>query len=272
MLVDVRPRRENVVRLYFNVAPYFSGVLDPGDASSRFRYSVVPVAGTVGADGLPPRAVLPAVPAVADVPLSAGTEIDLTLDRRMSPYPARYLVSVNGLRSSAGASLVPGSTSFPCDGLQRALVVQDANRVAAGKDISNPQSQLSRGDNVPVGGAVLLGTYQVNSGGDYATDRGLASYRKRVVRRLAAMQGGFAHLPGYGLGATGKVKMLDRGGTAEALAAEAEVQVKQEPETDQVKVTVERSSLRPDVTVLRVRATTRAGGSIDMGVPFSSGT
>lgn len=270
-LVDARPRAENRVRLYFNVAPYFSGILDPSDASSRFRYAVVPVAETVGADGLPPRPVLPAVPAVADVAGAAGSVVDLTLDRRMSPYPARYLVSVNGLRTVAGATLQPGATSLPFDGLAAALVVQDRNLVAAGRDIANPQSLLSGGDNVPLGAGVVLGTYQTNASGDYATDRGLASYRKRVVRRLAAMSGGFAHLPGYGLGAVGKVKQLDRGGTAEALAAEAEVQVKAEPETASAKVTVERSATTPGVVVLRVRATTRAGASVDLGVPFPSG-
>lgn len=271
MLIDARPRRENVVRLYFNVAPYFSGVLDPTDASSRFRYAVVPVQGSVGGDGLPPRVVLPAVPLVGDVAGAAGSVIDLTLDRRMSPYPARYLVSVNGLRTVAGATLVPGSTSLPFDGLAAATVPQDPSLVSAGRDIANPQSQLSLGDNVPIGATPILGSYQVNSSGDYATDRGLASYRKRVVRRLAASFGGFAHLPGYGLGATSKIKLLDRGGTAEALASQAEVQIKQEPETASVKVTVERSATNPNVTVLRIKATTLAGGHVDMGVPFPGG-
>jgi hypothetical protein len=189
----------------------------------------------------------------------------------MSPWPARYLVSVNGLRTVAGATLQPGATSLQCDGLAAALVVQDPALVASGRDIANPQSLLSGGDNVPLGAGVVLGTYPTNASGDYASDKGLASYRKRVVRRLAAMTGGFAHLPGYGLGATARVKQLDRGGTAETLASEAEVQVKAEPETATVRVTVERSAATPDVVVLRVRATTTAGGSIDMGVPFPAG-
>jgi hypothetical protein len=271
VLVDARPRRENVVRLFFNVAPYFSGLLDPFDASSRFRYGIVPVDGTIGADGLPPRPVLPAVPAVALVPGSAGSVIDLTLDRRMSPYPARYLVSVNGMRTVAGATLQPGGTSRKCDGLSAARVVQDRTLVAAGRDVANPQSLLSAGDNVPVGAGVVLGTYQTSSSGDYATDRGLASYRKRIVRRLSAMLGGFAHLPGYGLGALDKVKLLDRGGSAEALASEAEAQVKEEPETQSARVTVERSAADPGVVVLRVRAVTRTGAPVDMGIPFPAG-
>ncbi len=270
-LVDVLPVAENLVRLYFNQAPYFSGYLDSYDAASRFRYSLSPVAGTVGSDGLPPRPVFPAVPAVSPLALSAGAAIDLTLDRRMSPYPAQYLVGVNGLRTAGGATLTPGFSSLVCYGLAAARVVQDRNMVSAAADFSNPQSQLSLGDNVPVGGAAVLGTYQYGSTGDYATDRGLASYRKRVVRRCAAMLGGFAHLPNYGLGAVGRVKQLDRGGTAEALAAQAEAQVKQEPETQDCKVTVERSALTPNVVVLRVRAIMRSGASVDLGIPFPSG-
>jgi hypothetical protein len=271
-LVGAVPVRENVVRLSFNQAPYFSGVLDPSDASNRFRYTIVPDPTSADPDGLPPRLVSPAVPEVAPVPGAAGSAIDLTLDRRMSAWPARYLVSVNGMRASAsGALLMVGGTSAPCDGLAAVPPPPDRDKVAAGSDFANPQSRLGLGDNVPLGAKTVLGAYPVDASGDYASDRGLASYRKRVVRRLAARLNGFAHLAGYGLGAVDRVKRLDRGGDAETLAKEAEAQVMAEPETAEARVSVERSSTNPSVVVLRIRARTRSGSNVDMGVPFANG-
>lgn len=271
-LVDAQPIRENVVRCFFNFAPYFSGVLDPFDGSDRRRYGVAPDPSTTGIDGLPPRPVAPAIPAVAALAGSAGKAIDLTVDRRFSPYPARYVVSVNGLRAaSSGALLALGRTSFAFDGLAAGRIVPSRDGVVAGADFANPQGRLGLGDNVPIGASPVLGSYPTDSSGDYAVDRGLTSVRKRIVRRLSAKLNGFAHLAGYGLGALDRVKRLDRGGEAEALAAQAEAQIKEEPEIDQARVTVERSATNPELVVLRIRGRTRAGDSFDMGVPFPSG-
>lgn len=270
-LVNAQPVRENVVRLTFNLPVYFSRILDPFDASNRRRYVITPVAGSRGDDGRPPRPVFPAVPNVAAEADAGGRAIDLTVDRPFSPYPAQYVVAVNGLRASNGAFLAIGHTSLQFDGLAQGAPVPTRETLASRGDFANPQSRLGLGDNVPLGAKVVLGAYPVDGSGDYAVDRGLVSYRKRIVRRLSSRLGGFAHLGRYGLGAVDKVKRLDRGGEAETMAAEAESQIREEPETAECRVTVERSTTNPSVVVLRVRARTRSGEAVDMGIPFPSG-
>ncbi len=270
-LVSAVPTRENVVRLEFSLPVYFSRELDPFDASHLKRYTLTPDATSRGDDGRPPRAVQPAVIEVAAVAGAGGKLLDLWTDRSFSPYPSRYTVAVNGLRATNGAFLAPGSTSLMFLGLAAGAPVPTRETLAGTGDFANPQSRLGLGDNVPMGATAILGAFPVDASGDYAVDRGLMSYRKRIVRRLTSRAFGFAHLPGYGVGAVDKVKRLDRGGEAEAMAAAAEAQIRLEPETAEVRVTLQRSASSPNLIVLRVRARTRSGERVDMGVPFSSG-
>src|SRR5262249_45593292 len=150
-----------------------------------------------GSDGQPPRPVTAIVVERAPVAGSQGAQLDLTLDRSLSPYPARYAVSCTLLRAAAsGAPLAPGSTSLAFDGLAvppPSPVLADAATVG---DFANPQTvdAISQTGYLPPEAALLLGTFPVDGTGDYGLDQGLRSYKKRVVRRLTTMQGAFAHL------------------------------------------------------------------------------
>lgn len=265
-LVSAEPWRENVVRLGFNLPVHFTALLDPFDASDVSRYSIVVVDGTVGEDGQPARPVLPAHVELPSVDGARGRFLDLVVDRSFSPYPARYLVSVHQLRASTGELLLPGKTSMEFDGLAAARSVQMREALIGRGDFANPQSPLG----VPIGAAALLGSYPVNESGDYASDRGLASYKKRVVRRLTSRKGAFRHLRDYGVGAIDQVKQLDRPGLREQLAADAETQIKREPETLSVKVSIVTLEEHPNVAWFRIRAKTR-DGNVGMDVPFSTG-
>lgn len=265
--------RENVVRLYFNTPPRFTELLDPSDAANPARYAVTPLDGTFGADELPTRAVSPALIAQVVEPGAAGTQIDVTVDRPFSPYPGRYRVSTNQLVTAAGGALLDeaySSTVF--DAVARGLLPPLPSLVMGRRDIANPQvlaafTSAATDDEA----AALLATFVVDETGDYATDQGEASYRKRVFRRLTTRKGRFAHLPTYGVGVPGAVKQIGRAGVREALAAEAEAQIRLEPETRDVQVTIERSLDRPELTILRVRARTIAGETMDMNVPYLPG-
>ena len=265
-LLSVAPVTENVLRLIFSEAVYWSGLLDQNDASNPVNYAVAPVAGTVGADGKPTRNVSVGFPMISPV----ANAIDLQLDRLMSGYPAQYAVTVTNLIGGSLDTpdpLDPTQSSAISSGLAWVPPTPDVHATSSGQDFANPQSAASAGQNVPqpVGITPLLGTYVVNAQGDYATDKGLANYRKRILRRVSSSLNGFAHLKNYGLGPMANIKQLDRGGAAETLAKNAEQQIRQEPETASVKVQLSRPS--PGEVWLNIIAVMRTGQTVGLQVP-----
>lgn len=274
-LVDAQPLRENVVRLAFNRAVRFTQLLDPFDASDIDHYAVTADATTIGADSLPPRPVLPIVAELVLIEGAGGRLVDVTVDRSFGPYPGRYLIAVNGLRATSGQPLTIGRTSFPFDGLAMAPRDPSLSAAASSGDFANPQTVQGLGETgmIPASAAKLLGTFPIDGSGDYGIDRGLRSYKKRVIRRLTTAQGAFAHLAAsrYGVGMANAVKALGRAGVRESLAKEAETQIKLEPETRAVKVTVDQPAATPGVTIFRIRAKTISGEDVAMDVPFSVG-
>lgn len=246
-LLGAHPVRENVVRLEFNVAVRLSFLSDPRDGALPDRYAFTPVAGTSGKDGFPTRPVLPFSVARARFALSRGRYLDVTVDRAFSPYPARYLVSVNRLVALDGLPLLSAHTSAEMDGLARGLPVM------------LPELTIGRGDlagTVEGAEGVLL---PVDGAGDVGTDRGLASLRKRVLRRLLTRRGAFVGLPGYGVGTAGEIKRLATPSVRTRLVAEAEAQIRREPEVEEVRASLVPIPGRPGAWRLSVRVRTRAG-------------
>ena len=233
--------RENVVRFYFSVPPLFDNLGTANDAARADRYSVIAVSG-VGLDGEPVRPVTPVLAEVAADPGADGTEIDVTLDRPMTAYPAVYRAVAHNLVSQAGAFLEPGANAL-LDGLRAGIPPLTAAIVVAGTDIANPQTgrDLAALGLSPGNPDQALGTYQIAPSGDYAQDTPLTSYRKRVIRRLTTRVNGFAHLPGYGVGVIEDVKKPARAIDRQRRAAMAEQQIQLEPETVSVSVTVTQS-------------------------------
>lgn len=255
-LLDVQAVRENLVRLTFDQAAYWSGILDPGDASNPVRYRIIAVSGT-GIDGSPIREVRIAGVQQGAVAGTAGSVIELVTDRALSHWPCIYRAIATGLRSKLGLPLAPGSSRL-FYGVQAGPRTQLQDQILAGRDIANPQTAqalagLPNGATLP---SSALGTYQPDGTGDYANDAGLTGYVKRVTRRLMTRKGAFAHLPGYGMGLPQDVKRLQRPGFREALAADAEDQIAQEPETVSVAVRVVQVGSK---TFMQVRAKTKLG-------------
>lgn len=232
---------ENVIRLQFSVPVYWSGVLDMNDASRPEFYVVSPVGTTIGYDGLPARPVSCIAVEVAtdELPDGAipGQYLDLTLDRPMSPYPAAYQIDVTSLVSADLSQVLEVPASVQCYAVFKQIIQPSISSPTPSRDFSNPQSLAT----VPQG-AVLdpsaLGVFAVDSTGDYAYDSGFVSYKKRLYRRLITRPGGFLHLgPNYGVGIPQHSKKLAQASVLAKLAAEAEKQIGQEPETASVKVT-----------------------------------
>lgn len=233
-VLNVVAIKENVFRITFSEPPIFTGVLDTKDASSVKRYSVTAISTTTGMDGLPARKVLPAEISLAG---GGGTEIDLTTDRPMSPYPARYLVAVNGVfSSSSGLPINSCFTSFPVYGVYRKLHTQLPELAVPGRDIANPWTLAAQLDPVPILGNAQLGIIPIDDSGDYAFDEGVISLKKRILRRLVTKKGAFIFMPSYGVGIIEKLKKLNSAAARSDVAAEAQSQIQQEPDVERCSV------------------------------------
>lgn len=259
-LVNAIALRENMVRLWFDVPVYVTNVLDPGDATDPARYSFEADADSVGSDGLAPREVRPAL-----IEASSDVTLDVWTDRRLSPFPSTYLVSVNGLLESPTLEVLNNyRASF--FGLRAGVPVPSPDMAISNADFANPQTLSGALDPLPNPGDSVLGTLPVDETGDLAKDEGLQSYKKRVFRRLTTKKGRFRHLPDYGTIVLDSVKMLARPGLLGQISADAEEQIKQEPETVAVQVRIVRQG---ELAFYRIRVRCSFGATIDMSVPIA---
>lgn len=255
--------RENVVRVTFNQAPIFDRTLSPNDASDPDRWSVVADTSTIGLDGEAARPVLVVAVEVADIVLSFGAEIDVTVDRPFSPFPTYYRVSANQLIAQATMMpLDPAASSFRFQGLYRILRNPQTEATVPSRDLANPQdyeAMLIGGDALPgAPDASLLGTFPVDASGDYAFDQGLVQIKKRIFRRLMTTPGSFAHIPDYGVGIPTFAKKLNTAATRAKVVAESQRQILLEPGVVEATVSAETDPTAPNVTRFRIRARTSA--------------
>jgi hypothetical protein len=253
---------------------YYSSLLDAADGSAVGKYVVSAVGGTVGLDGRPARAVRAVrVDLVGDVDdgLSPGQEVDVVLDRPMTPYPARYAVAVTGLYSGdLTMALDPTATTAATYGVHL-MVAPPSTDPPGGLDFANPQSALSVAGLPNPGSPSNLGVFVVDDSGDYAVDDGVVSYKKRVLRRILVRPGSFVHLRrDYGAGLAGENKRLGTAAEIQRVAVNIEQQVRQEPETARCRVT---AAMEPGKPLLRVTvlAEMRTGQQVRVGavIPVS---
>lgn len=261
-LVSADAIRENVIRLQFSDPVYFSRWHDPADASFIDRYTITADPTAIGLDGQPSRPVLPAdVQAVFGDP----TQIDLWLDRSMSPYGSKYSVSVTKLQSTTGVPLDLASTSAVVDGVRQGFPIITANTLIGNRDIANPQSLgAMQGQASQVS---ALGTFQYDDTGDVGFDEGFISWKKRVFRRLTTRRGSFRHLPSYGITLPKTIKKLARANLVDGIAAEAEEQIRSEPETISASVQLVPHPETPGLFVFRINAETSFGNISNFDVP-----
>lgn len=263
--------RENVVRLFFNVAPQFTRLLTPNDAANPKRFQFTPLATPVGLDGEVARPVLPVLVSRAKVAQSFGTELDVTLDRPLSPWPTRYIVACNQLVSIDGALLSPSHASLTFDAVYRALRQQDASDASPSRDIANPQTYQAQLDPLPQAGDPLaLGVIPIDASGDYAFDQGIPQLKKRIFRRLLTVKGKFPAIPTYGVGIPAYGKRLSVEGVRQEIVQEAEKQLRQEPDVAEVKVTAFTSPDNPAITIFRIRVRVSGSqGTTQFDIPFA---
>lgn len=267
---------ENCIRLKFSSALYYSTILDDGDASNPIYYSVSALPLTTGYDGNPARPVGVATATLSQpggfLPVGAdfGTYVDLTLDRPMTPYPAGYQVTVAGLFSSDSTQALSPAT-LQLLGVYRQLVAPALDLPHPTRDFANPQNYEATAQLEVPGNIANLGVFPIDSSSDYALDAGFVSYKKRIFRRLMTRPGSFLHLgASYGVGIPQESKKLARATTLQRLAAEAELQIGQEPETERVKVTAAVDPNAPSLVRFVIMVKVRGGQSAKLttSIPF----
>jgi hypothetical protein len=264
--------RENMFRLEFAAPIEFTYLGGARDGSAISHYSVSPVAGTIGLDALPARAITAATIEQTDIAETGdadfGRFLDFTVDRPMSPYPCLYSISVVGL--FAVGSLAPINESVVAYAAYRQLAVPLSEFSVPSRDIASPQTLSSFYDPLPEPDRVLLGSFAVDDNGDYAFDEGLVNFKKRVLRRLIFRKGKFPHMPGYGVGVPASSKQLDTAATRGRLAAEAERQILLEPDCKSCTVSVVSDPNKPGLVRFQIVATTHKGQTTRFDVPFAA--
>lgn len=281
-VLSVIALRENLIQVVFSEPIYYSGLYDPPDGSNPARYVLSTVAGTTGLDGtsVRPCYVAATVEAgspsalTADLPpgVQFGAAIDLTLDRPMTPYPAQYLLTCNGLFSANLVdALNPSASSGQFPAVFKQLLAPSVDLPTPTRDIANPQSRVTAQGTVNPFNPLHLGVFVTDDQHDYAADSGLISFRKRVYRRLVTNPGGFLHLgASYGVGIPRYGKKLATASVQQALAATVQTQIAQEPEVSAVGCTVFNDQNTPGLVRFNLRIRLKSGKTYAYSQPFSS--
>lgn len=259
-LVSVIATRENVFRATFTLPVYFTGLLDPKDSGYVARYKV-DVVDSTGIDGSATWPVTPVrVDAVADDPYS----VDIVLDRPMTPWPSRYLITLNGIWDSTQTLMLPLGTQTVATGVHQNIEPASSLEAPQARDFANPQTRSAALDLADPDDPRNLAALPIDDTGDIAFDEGTISLKKRLLRRLFTKRGGFAHLPDYGVDVMSYGKRLGTGSIRAQLAADAEQQLGSEPEIAKVVVRVQLTD-SPGIYRLDVLARTRQGTTLKMG-------
>lgn len=270
--VDAIAVRENVIRVEFTTPVEYTGLLEVSDASRPGAWSIAEVATTVGISGdaaRPVSIIRVDLPGLAEgiEPEDLGRFVDLVLDRPMTPWPAAYDVSWSEIYEKGLETVSSGVAQVQAT--YRLIEPPRVDVARPSRDFANPQTLSGARDSLPQPEASLaLGTFRTDSSGDYAADEGIASLKKRIVRRLMTRKGAFAHLPNYGVGVPDKAKTLGTSAAIAALRADAEAQVLQEPDVAQARVVVITSADHPSLVRFQVFVRPKVGSPIAFEVPF----
>lgn len=273
-VVAVSSYRENIFRIEFSGPVYWSGILDPQDSSRSTKWTITPVAGTTGLDDNPARALLVSevrLAGVADgvVVGSVGRFVDVVCDRAMTPHPAMYDVGVVNVYARDLLSNVSAVSRTPA--VFKQIAYPQITHANPSRDFANPMTLEAARDSLPdPTNPLVLGAIRVDDTGDYAFDEGLTNLRKRVLRRLFTVKGGFAHLPNYGVGMGSHGKRLAIPSLVADLAAAAEVQLSLEPDVGKAKVQPVFDPAHPGFVRFRIIVRPKTGAPQGFEVPFST--
>ena len=120
--------------------------------------------------------------------------------------------------------------------LARNRPARSTSRIAAVdtyRDYANPIFEIDKRTSQIVPGP---GFWQYDETGEIVLDDAAGSLKKRVLRRITTLLGGFAHLPTYGV--PSMLGTMARGDDIQALALRLQEQIREEPDVRDASVTV----------------------------------
>lgn len=179
----------------------------------------------------------------------------------LADWTRTHRVASSVLLSASGVLITaPSHFDFPgtIDGELATAEVRTSGRRFTTKDLSNPPN--------PVGSNSVAGHLVIGSNGDYQLDQGAAFVRKLLLRRLVTRKGAFYHLPNYGVGLLVKEPIPS---SMLSLKRDIESQMLEEPDVERVEANISLQS--GNVLVVQLRAMTKNGQEVSLGVKSSRG-
>jgi hypothetical protein len=175
--------------------------------------------------------------------ISGQTAFEVTIMEPLGSHLVQHRIGSATLMSTSGALI-----TAPYQALFQGVVasidrVAQARRRPLIRDLANPFRGDPNTGNVE--SSILV------SGGNYVAEEDAPVVRKGIVRRITTERGAIRHLPGYGIGFRVK-ELVPTGGARDALRAEIERQVLQEPGVRQVRAGVDLYA--SGVVLIRVQA------------------
>jgi len=142
-----------------------------------------------------------------------------------------YDVTLSGSVRGAACETFAGLSTFRVTAVNRPPLRN--NRIAAQdtyRDYANPPFEIVNGQLQPG-----PGFWQYDEAGEIVLDDAAASLKKRVIRRITTLTGGFVHLPAYGV--PSQRATIARAFQVQALAIGVREQILQEPDVRAASVT-----------------------------------
>jgi hypothetical protein len=223
----------NTVDVVFDLEPKHIDPTDPKDATNEDNW-------TITVSGAPSGSPVRLVQSIIYV---GENTVRINFDGPLVPT-ATYTFEGTSIESVDDESLLTDPFSF-------SFVAYDKERGATEPLLSNAQSYDLANPQTPTtaGSDQSLGTLQVTDEGDLENDTGRAALKKRILRRVSTVPGGFAHLPTYGVDLQeGK---LIRSTDLRRIQINVEKQVREEPGVVSVRVAIAQPS--PGIIRLRIR-------------------
>lgn len=264
--IGATPVRENLVRVAFSTSVLTTGLLDSKDSLNPIHYTIEGESGE-GNDGI---AAYPVNVIKVEKVIGSTRAVDLVTDRPLSHYPTRYTLRCNDIYDGAGVLFINVLTT-EFYGLQSAFEkpVPETFAVGGTRDFANPSGKAALFDPLPVIDDLNLGTFPYGDDGDYGHDEGIENLRKRVIRRAIVALGGFVWLQGYGVGIGKEGKKLNSASRRERIRARYELQLLEEPDVRNAKVSFKFLPDTPGIVWLVVKVLTMTNRAYKFDIPMA---
>ena len=229
-------RTRNTLEVTFDQEPVHVDPEDPVSATNPDNWSFPVVVGTPENNRL-----------IQNISYIGNNTIRIAFDGPLDPQIG-YSIDISNIESTDEGIFIAGSDFFISYGAEQGAE-EPFQPEERSFDIANPQLPSQAGENQS------LGTFQIDDTGDLLNDSGRNSLKKRIIRRITTIPGGFFHLPEYGL--SFREGELITSTELRRLQTSTEEQIRQEPGVINARVLVSQTS--PGIINLTARVQDSTG-------------